>query len=369
MSVRATALTLFALLASTPAFAGSWDGAFPPAAAESHVGDDQPVIVVAADAKAAGAADALRAALTAGGSPLVMDESAAGNIAGKGDSEIAAAAGNLPVERIVIVRVFPGQGGETAVVSVFQKSGAAAGSFSVASGKVLASKGAGAAVGTGAPDPTSAGVSSAAIAAVESLHLAKGSAEAKQAFLEKGLWSPGYPAGYVNASSGGDSWSSFMRGQYGEKLTWRQFFETAGSDEAIRLLDEQEASNKRHRVRFWIGFVPTVGLSAAALAATEFPDAGPLAAGLAVAAVVPLGYMTFHGLKIDTALVMPLPDARRLADEYNKALLLELGLTEDDFALLAEPLPSAPRASSVRLTGVGAVPVSGGVALGLTGRF
>ena len=143
--VRQFSLALLVLVGvAHPAWAAAWDRTFTAASLASYLeGESGKLIVVAAgprDSGAREAADALaKAARASGKAKLVMGDDGLGQIAALEDGAIVKKCGNLPVARIIVVRVFPGAGGEaaTAVVTMFDKSGNAVGAFSAQAGQPL----------------------------------------------------------------------------------------------------------------------------------------------------------------------------------------------------------------------------------------
>lgn len=81
---------------------------------------DRKVLLVAAGGQleeGRAAADALRQTVDETGAPLVMDSSNLGDVADRNDQGIVEAASNLPVEAVVVVRVFAAGETPNAVVS------------------------------------------------------------------------------------------------------------------------------------------------------------------------------------------------------------------------------------------------------------
>lgn len=113
-----TALTLpspaLAAPAPAPAVSVDWSATFTPAGVGPHLGDKRPnVIVIAPNAASQAAAAALRSALTATKKAgVVIDGQALGNLEALDDRAIVDRAKVLPVQEILIVRVFEGAPGE-----------------------------------------------------------------------------------------------------------------------------------------------------------------------------------------------------------------------------------------------------------------
>ena len=113
------------LLLARLAAASDWGYSFPAAAAGALLPNNRPaVIVVAAGDGAAGAAASLITALRESGrARLVMDPSNLRNVSGLADQDIVRQAKYLPVDIVVVVRVFPGgsPGAATAVITLYDK--------------------------------------------------------------------------------------------------------------------------------------------------------------------------------------------------------------------------------------------------------
>jgi hypothetical protein len=148
-------LVLLLLLVPAPALAQSWADSFPPAAAGSWISvPDSGVIVVPAGAPTAdltAATAALSAALrTSGRAKLVMDAAALGDVSALDDAAIVKRTGHLPVDEVIVVRVFAGAAA-TAVVSHYGKDGGSRGGYSAVAGLAIAARtGSGAGVGESA---------------------------------------------------------------------------------------------------------------------------------------------------------------------------------------------------------------------------
>ncbi len=91
-----------------------WSATFPPAGVSAHLGDKRPnIIVIAANPGSQAAAAAFRAALTASKKAgVVIDGQALGAVDSLDDRGIVERAKVLPVQQIVIVRVFEGSPGD-----------------------------------------------------------------------------------------------------------------------------------------------------------------------------------------------------------------------------------------------------------------
>jgi len=141
-AIITVAVASFASAAFGQEAAPDWATSFAPDALKTTIGvQEQGLLVVGVGSDSAEATAALRSGLDrAAVAPMIMDQSALGDVASLDDPAIVAKAAHLPVARVVVVRVYPGSGGgpATAVVSVYQKEGAAVGGFAVKRGEVLA---------------------------------------------------------------------------------------------------------------------------------------------------------------------------------------------------------------------------------------
>jgi hypothetical protein len=134
-------LLLAATLAAAPP---SWTATFAPAPlAAALPGERLAVLVVAAGPAASGAPEAAAALedglRRSGRTRLVMGDDALGDVTALDDAALVKRAAALPVGLVATVRVFPGAPGEprTAVVSVYERTGAPVTSFSAREGEPL----------------------------------------------------------------------------------------------------------------------------------------------------------------------------------------------------------------------------------------
>ncbi len=146
-----TLLVALVLLLSAPrlsahaAEASPWSTTFPAQSLATHLGEAPArYLVVPAGGESpefTQAEQALTAALRASGkAPLVMNAQALGPVAQLADGEIVRRGASFPVDRVMVLRLFPdGSGALTqAVVTVYDTAGKSLGSFSAAAGTALA---------------------------------------------------------------------------------------------------------------------------------------------------------------------------------------------------------------------------------------
>lgn len=113
-----------------------WRASFPAERLPESLAEGDVVVVPTGEPlePAERAAGALREALRTKGVGTVMDASSLGDVAGFSDQEIVEAASDLPVDRVLIVRVFEGGDAPTGVVAGYVPSGEAVGGFSTPRG-------------------------------------------------------------------------------------------------------------------------------------------------------------------------------------------------------------------------------------------
>ncbi|HEY3447462.1 MAG TPA: hypothetical protein VGK67_13990 [Myxococcales bacterium] len=215
-----SALAALAFLAADPDWAASFDGP----ALSSYLGEgagQHGILVAGAGAPVSGvveASQALQAALRASDRVrLVMDASSLGDLAAAADLEIVKRSSALPVDLVLILRVFPGPPGKPpmAVGTFYDKQSAAQGAFSVEQGKPLAPRSGPAAV---------AGVPQVAIDAVEHARGKPDVGDSKrQAYEHSRLTFAESP------ESRGSKWTLPGRGSYGQtRLGGAEFYELVG---------------------------------------------------------------------------------------------------------------------------------------------
>ena len=121
-----TALLVCAsLLIANPA-AANWSETFQPEAVASYQDEEgqQYIVIAAGDrAQSAPAAESLTKALRAAKAKMVMDDKSLGNVSELDDAAIVAKAAKLPIQEIVIVRIFETapDAPNMAVVTVYDK--------------------------------------------------------------------------------------------------------------------------------------------------------------------------------------------------------------------------------------------------------
>lgn len=120
----------------------SWAERLPAAALASYVAAEDRRILVAAAGGESSELDAVSAAsreqLQASGRfDIVMDSAALGSLAEMSDREIISAAAGLPVDIVLVLRVFEAASGSSLVATAYALDGTVSSSFSLAAGAVL----------------------------------------------------------------------------------------------------------------------------------------------------------------------------------------------------------------------------------------
>jgi hypothetical protein len=322
-------------------------------------------LVAAAGPGARDAAAALRGSLRqAPAARVVMDDAALGSLEGLDDAAIVARARPLPVEAIVVVRVFPGGDGQPprAVVTFYDKKGAAKVAFTTIAGMPIEAKPA------AAPAAVGEGLGEAAadeISAVLRQH-STGGARAKEDYDARSLDLAGtytIENGNVTSTSG----LPYQGRKNPRLLTWDEFYRLLGRP------DLEKRYRERHGARQFLigaGVVLTVGGFVLALIAAANADSGCSGGGSCDAtgvigwgAVGSIGVIAMFGGYAMSENPVPLSEMRAATDAYNEKLRRDLGLNE------APPAPAPPAHARARrprwFAAPRVAPSAGGLTLGL----
>lgn len=331
-----TLLPILTLLWATPVPAQEWSNSFPASAVASQL-DLHPVaiLVVAATLEARPATEAIEAALRASGKArLVMDDSALGDLATLSDSQIVERSKGLPIDRVMVVRVFPREGRpSTAVISLYDQDGHRKAGFAAEAGQPLQNK-----TAISAPQPPSSGLESKT---------------AQELYDEKYIGFSDIQIFDADSGRTLEQWITPYQGKYRQPLETLAFFELVGRTDLVA------AYQKRNRVRLSIGLggaglmVGGGGLIAWGLvgSCTKIDvandrcltrDSRPVIAGGALAGV---GLAALLAATAVDPNPVDGPTARKIADMYNKRLLRELGLQET--RRLQTPPPTSTAAAEV----------------------
>ncbi len=356
MTVRRLAtccVFLLVALFATSAFAQDWTATFAPDAVNSYVTKDGLKYVVVAGGNGGksveAAAKGLAAALRKGSASLVMDDSALGNVKGLDDDSIVAKAKKLPVDRITVVRVFPGGQGkpDTAVVTTHDKaSGEVVWAITGTAGKAVEAK---------QLEGVAGGVTSNASDAVNQVTQSNTRAlkKAREEYAKRFVWFQDMVG--VNQYGGIVAhWSNAYQGKYRKVLSSEEFYRAVDRPD----LAEQYASN--HSQQVWAGTMMSVGLLGVIGGGTwwlvEGIDSSYDANASTTVPMIVTGAsaaLMIGGIVISPSKVQPVTpsEARELADKHNQKLKHKLGLPED-----YSPFPQ-PSGESMKLNfGIGAAP-------------
>ncbi|HEY3444963.1 MAG TPA: hypothetical protein VGK67_01315 [Myxococcales bacterium] len=338
-------LSLLTLLVAAPALAGDWAASFPPPALASHLDLDQGAYLVAAvGPESREAAQAVQAALQSSGKArLVMDDSALGDLTGLSDAQLVEKCRGLPLDRILVVRVFSPEGGPSnAVASLYDLGGVRQAGFAAEAGMPLQPK-----TPEVAPPPAQVAAPLPPPAA------APGEKTARERFDEKYI---GFADIQIFDSTSGkvtSKWIEPFQGKFRQPLEGIRFYEVVGRTDLV------EAYHRRSHVRLGVGlgglglvlggsgliawgFLGSCSKVAVAsnqcLARDMRPVvAGGVLAGVGVAAALASALINPHPLDG--------PAAREVADTYNKNLRKELGVPEARREVA--PLPSSLAAAEL----------------------
>ncbi len=349
MIIRTLFLTAIFSLLSMPAFAqGDWSTSLPTETVSTYLsGEGLKVIVVPAGADdSTAAAGALRKSLSgASNVALVMDSASLGDVKSLEDRAIVGKVENLPIDLVGIVRVFAGDGGSTAVVTFYAKDGAAHSAFTVSEGKTLEPNEAASAPLAGE------GVSTAASTAVASSTSTstKSREEAIDEFERRFVWFQDWVtySGETGAYMG--SYAVPLKGKYREPLEGAEFYDAIDRPD----LADQYRKNARFKTATGIPaaflYLGGIGLGTWGLVRgiTNAQDREEYNDVTGEFEVVEEGCFTCGNWPLWTgigmfggAIVLSIvngtvdlwptepPESRRLADEFNKKLAKELGLTD-----------------------------------------
>jgi hypothetical protein len=341
MALQRTLFPLIAFLTLTgarPALAAEWDRTFASDRIAPYLTGQMKSIAVVAAGERNRDLEQATAALTSalrqsGKTELVMDDRGLGNVARLDDAAIVARCAKLPVTTVAVVRIFEGEpsAAPTSVVTFYDKKNEVTAALSAKRGEPL--------------DPPTAsagqGVSNEAASAVTGLtkNISGNQAQAREKFEKQVVWFEDMVA--VDGSSGAvvSSWSNAYQGKYKKPLAGAEFYETVGRSD----LAEQYRSTDAVRSAIVMPGMALAALGLVAMVASPIPlllgDSvvtdetkmtlvfGGLIGGAGVASVGAVVGMI--GGFIDPHPVDP-TQARELADNYNKKLAADLGLTEQE---------------------------------------
>jgi len=369
------------VLGPVTALAGGWQSTFEARAVSSYLkGSNLKVVVAGVSSKEASAVAALTRTLRETSSvALAMPADALGKLDGLEDDAIVKKAQKLPVDRILVVRVFPSRdGGDSAVVSVYDKSGSVLGAFTGIAGEPMAQEAA----------ATSRGVSSETARAVDDLtRVSSTDTKALEEFEKRAVFTGDMMAVNMNTGMVVSSWTNFYKGKYKEPLEGAAFLDYVGKPELAaqyRKVDSQKtwlrvgywSALLAGETTFWWGFAKWAGASSAAYAYDDYSSAEAVAAVddkkaggktmMLLGSLLHVGWLA--GLIIDGSMDYPITHSQALeyAEDYNKKLAGELGVSETAEAPAAKTSATEPPTTSFTLAPF-FTPNGGG--LGLAVRF
>ena len=293
-----------------------WDRSFSPTSLARQLDKPLNSYLVAAAGTPSSELDSATGALTTafrtcGKAKLVMNDDALGSLTKLDDVAIVKKAAAMPVQRVAVLRLFPGGAGEvaTAVVTLYDKAGQSVGAFSVRAGELL-----------DAAAPTAArasqGVSSEAALGV--LQVEKTKSAASDEYEKKRIWIEdltlvnqyGQPVA---------SLSNVYQGKYKKPLIGADFYRAVGRADLAKKFEARNRSRKR-----WsrAGFSTLMAGTVLALGCNSVPNldateetamlVGGLGLVVAGPAIARFGAVNPHPVSGE--------EARQLVDEYNESL-------------------------------------------------
>ncbi|MBI3072652.1 MAG: hypothetical protein HYY84_11110 [Deltaproteobacteria bacterium] len=310
-----------------------WGKAFVPKSVGSYLkGEAVGVLVVGAGDRAlsgeaaAALANALRASAKA---KVVMSDESLGALSGLDDQAIVKKAAGLPIDRVVVVRVFPGGDGRaaTAVVTVYRKDGAEIDvAFTAEKGKPLLGRGA-------ESESVGDGVSAGAIASVEKVVGTKTveRSTAEEEYQNQVISIQG--GAFVNQfGSVVGSWRAATQGKYGKPLEGADFYEVVGRPD-LAASYRSKRTTKTLIIISGVLFIAGGAIGGTAMllnrekGTSVYDEGGSLVPGFVVLSVgIGLGLIA----TVIGSLINPHPvthnESLELVDKHNQALRKKLGL-------------------------------------------
>jgi hypothetical protein len=301
--------------------------------------------------------------LRSGRADLVMNGSSLGPVAALDDQALVKRCEPLPVARVAVVRVFESAGeAPRAVVTVYDKRGAVQVAFTAQAGQPLAPGRKGVA---GAGQGVSPGVAQAVIQA--------GGGQAQEEYDQAYVGFDEIAA--VSRHGQLLEWTRPTQGKYRRPLEGDEFYRLIGRDDLVAAYHANQG--KRTGV-IVAGVAIGIGIPLLALASNSSKTCPPLGdpawwdctssnhdAEARTALIAVLGATAGVVVAVIGATSVKLqpvdgPEARRLADEYNKKLKARLGLAQ-------VPVTERPRPETE--VAISLVPIKGGGLVGLALRF
>jgi hypothetical protein len=253
-----------------------------------------------------------------------MDDKALGNVAALGDADLVKKVGSLPVDRVAVVRVFPGGEHHTAVVTFYGLDGKAVAALNVEQGQALAKNSSG---GLG----IAGGVAPRAAQAVA--ELATTNEDAEEQYEKRAVWFQDFGAFDGRTGAMVATWSEPRKGKYGEPLAGADFYDYVGKPDLAAQYRAVESENSFDAKVG--GFLSLGGLAFMLVGPFVLPKSHDEATGYDHRRIfLPMG---IGGAAMITGLIyavaawddpnpVQLHEAREMADKFNEGLKAELGI-------------------------------------------
>jgi hypothetical protein len=372
-------------LSAHAAEASAWSTTFPAQTLATHLGDTPArYMVVPAGGESpelTQAEQALTAALRASGkASLVMSAQALGPVAQLADGEIARRSASFPVDRVMVLRLFPdGSGALTqAVVTLYDTGGKPLGSFSAVAGTALATS-------TEAPPSEVAAAPQPVAPPAPPRRQAPANpevppADALEQYEQRHIGFDELVAVSTRTGMVMSQWAVPYEGKYKKPLEGDAFYRKVGREDLVTAYNDKMSTKTAIAV---LGGAALVGGGIVSVVALTSPreDCSALSSDFGACinrnsqrmsekittATVGLG-IAGAGVGLMTAAIYINPhpvnssEARELADGYNKKLKVELGLSEEGAPAEA---PARPVIQARLTPAVG----PGGAGLVLSGTF
>ncbi len=368
--LRAFAAALAVFEAAAPSFSQT----FTTEAAATYLDSAKAALVVGAgpssDALSQATASLEGALRTSGKLDLVLNGKTLGEVGSLDDQAIVKKCAALPIERVVIVRVFESPGKPArAVATLYDMKGSMTTAFTGVAGAALAAKG-----GPAENAPPSSGLSHSAAQAVLETGPDKATSTSQQQYDEQYIGFTDFAVLYQTGLVA--TWSKPFLGKYQKPLDFEDFYTRVERPD----LASSYQTRKWVRIGLWGGSIAvTTATLIAVLASVDNERCNALSADFSAcmdrqskgtSSSASIGLV---GLGIGTVLaVVPLfinpqpieaADARRLADEHNQKLKSKLGIAQAE-----SPSRSANQEPSLTLS-VDFFGTTGGGGLALRGSF
>jgi hypothetical protein len=308
---------------------GDWSTTFDPAVLDTYFDGDAPAVLVAGGDRSDATIEATNAFETSLRTlkrmRLVMNGAAIGDPTNLSDEQLAAKAKALPIDTVVVIRVFPASDAPVVVASVLSTSGKVLSAFTSSRGKAVPPREGGA----------GRGVSQNAIAAVVDDQKKKSDAPSNAAvseYDEKHIeWTEVVGISGQNVVA---VWSNPTQGKYRRPITEEELYSLIGRQDLV----EQYKAQSTKKTALLVGGGVALGLGSligvipliSPIGCTTYSGSGPSSPGTCVrsdlsATWVGLGVagagaiVMLIGTGINTH-PLPLDEARRLSDTYNNTL-------------------------------------------------